>query len=235
MRLIVTSFAIVIFLTSGNSQAGMILNGNFSTAGVSPEPYADWTTDNSSFDRPTDGGGYASFADAGFYGSSQLAQTFTLLPSALNLSFEFRLSTVTDSSTGMIPDSFQATLFDGLLNTFFPSDPMNPSLFPAFYSIDNDGMTESYDSNFVTSLDLGGGYRRVTLDVSSLSPQSLTLDFLLNGLPDGLSTTVDLDNVTYELSDATAVPEPASIILWGSFAGLMCCRRVSRRLMRQSA
>ena len=116
-----------------------------------------------------------------------------------------------------VPDSFQATLFD---NSAIPVElfPSNAPLFTAFYSIDNDGITELFDTNFVTSLDIGGGFRRITLDVSSLGPQTLVLDFLLNGNGDGLDTHVLLDNVA--ISNVGVVPEPASILVWTVLSGI---------------
>jgi len=200
---------------------GGFLNGNFSNPGISPEPFADWSTETAFFDRPSDGGGYALFDESGTVGSSQLAQSFALASGAFSISFELNISALGTASGSSVPDSFQATLFSNS-GALFPSNPANPLLFPAFYSIDSDGTTESFDSTYVSTLDLGGGFKRVTLS-GSLTGQSLTIDFLLNGLPDGITTQVQLDNV--ELNQFSVVPEPASSVIWLSMIGLVYASR----------
>ncbi len=221
------------------SQAGAgILNGDFSVAGTSPDPFADWTTEvdltgNLNFDRPTDGGGYALFKDIGTVGSSQISQSFILPSGSFRLSFEFRLSTSgVLRIPASVPDSFQATLFDSSGLTGLLPSASGPG-FSAFYSIDNDGVfPESFDQHYVKSEDLGLGIRRITLDLSSLapqSPQSLTIDFILNGSVDGFSTQVELDNVVLALNPT--VPEPASFLIWATslgIAGVWHRRRSSR-------
>ena len=220
------------------SQAGAgILNGDFSVAGTSPDPFADWTTEvdlttgNLNFDRPTDGGGYALFKDIGTVGSSQISQRFSLLSGAFSLSFEFKISKTSGGASGgsggAVPDSFQATLFDssGGLTGLLPSG----TGFSAFYSIDNDGTPPFFDSHYVTSDDLGGGIRKITINLASLVPQDLFIDFLLNGTPDGFSTQVELDNVV--LAQNATVPEPASFLIWSAslgIAGVWHRRRSSR-------
>lgn len=223
-------------LFAAQASAG-ILNGDFSVAGTSPEPFADWTTEVDSatgilnFDRPTDGGGSALFKDIGTVGSSQISQSFSLPSGSLRLSFEFRIRTNPPPPPGSVPDSFQATLFDsGGLTGLLPSD----SGFSAFYTIDSEG-TEFFDSHYVTSLPLGGDIRRITLDLSSLAPQSLFIDFLLNGAANGISTQVELDNVV--LAQNSTVPEPASFLIWSAslgIAGVWHRRRSSRVTRRKS-
>lgn len=191
----------LLFLFLATELNAGVINGGYSSAGISPDPFSDWTTDTSLFDRPTDGGGFAQFdsiesSDLNLsIPSIHLAQPFSLDSGSLRLSFELNISAVISARAldVSVPDSFQATLFD---NSAIPVElfPSNAPLFTAFYSIDNDGITELFDTNFVTSLDIGGGFRRITLDVSSLSPQTLVLDFLLNGNGDGLDTHVLLDN-----------------------------------------
>ena len=225
-------------LFAAQASAG-ILNGDFSVAGTSPEPFADWTTEVDSttgllnYDRPTDGGGFTLFKDIGTVGSSQFSQSFSLPSGSFRLSFEFRLSTSgVLRIPASVPDSFQATLLDSSgLTGLLPSGPG----FSAFYSIDNDGVSpESFDPLFVTSLPLGGGIRRITLDLSSLAPQSLSIDFLLNGSLDGFSTQVELDNVV--LAQNSTVPEPASFLIWSAslgIAGVWHRRRSSRGRLLQ--
>jgi hypothetical protein len=99
--------------------------------------------------------------------------------------------------------------------------PSNTPLFTSFYSVDNDGATEFFDPLFVTSSDIGGGFKRITLDLSSLTAQNLSIDFLLNGSDDGFFTQVSLDNVM-------AVPEPISILVWAAWGGILY---VGRRML----
>jgi len=224
------SYAMLVFLLLAADLNAGVMNGGFTSPGVSPDPFSDWTTDTSLFDRPADGGGFAQFdsiedSDPNLsIPSIQLAQSFSLDSGSLRLSFELNISAVTSTGTlvGPVRDSFQATLFD---SSAIPVElfPSNPPLFTAFYSIDNDGLIELFDSNFVTSLDIGGGFRRITLDVSSLSPQTLVLDFLLNGNGDGFNTRVLLDNVA--ISNVGAVPEPAGILVWTVILGIAFCVR----------
>jgi hypothetical protein len=203
-----------------------VINGDFSSTGVTLDPFTDWTTDLSLFERPTDGGGLAQFDSIEFADPSlpiqsiQLAQSFALGSGSKYLSFEFNISAVTSSGSliGPVRDNFQATLFD---SSAIPVElfPFSPPLFTAFYSIDNDGLTELFDANFVTSFDLGGGLRRITLDISTLNPQTVVLDFLLNGNGDGFDTRVQLDNVS--VSNFGTIPEPSSLLIWAVITG--CC------------
>lgn len=214
-----TSYAVlVILLLTCHLDAG-VMNGSFTSPGVHPDPFSDWSTDDLFFDRPTDGGGLAQFHSIEPsnpnlpISSIHLAQSFLLDSGSARLSFEFQISTDVSGRAmdSTVRDSFQATLYD---SSAIPLEqfPSNPPLFTAFYSIDNDGSSELFDSNFVTSLNIGGGFKRITLDISSLAPQTLVLDFLLSGNGDGFNTRVQLDNVA--VSQASAVPEPASGLFW---------------------
>jgi hypothetical protein len=87
---------------------GGFLNSNFSKTGISPEPFADWSTETAFFDRPSDGGGYALFDESGTVGSSQLAQSFALMSGVFSISFELNISALGTASGSSVPDSFQA-------------------------------------------------------------------------------------------------------------------------------
>ncbi len=215
------SMALTVTLWCTCVQSAVIQNGDFSVAGLI-DPFAEWTTDDLFFDRPTDGGGFALFADRGATGSSQLAQAFGFSNTGLSLSFEYKISRIFGGSTGGPSDSFQATLFDSLSTELFPS---NAPLFTSFYSVDNDGATEFFDPLFVTSTDIGGGFKRITLDLSSLTAQYLSIDFLLNGSDDGFFTQVSLDNVVL---NQMAVPEPISMLVWAAWGGTFY---VGRRML----
>lgn len=220
-------------LTARTAFGGFILNGDFSTPGTPPEPFADWTTfdPSSTFDRPADGGGFAVFTEAGAIGSSQLEQQFLLPPDAQTISFEFLLQSVTEGTpvgSPPVPDSFQATLYDLSFNPLLSAG--DPFFFPAFYSIDNIGTDpEFFDGTFVSVSDLSGGWRKVTLDVSTLASQELLLEFILNGGPDGRTTTVQLDNVA-GVTPSAVVPEPSSLSMLGSgVLALLALYRTRRR------
>jgi hypothetical protein len=209
MTLVFWSALVLALVPSGkDASAGVLVNGDFSTPGTPPEAFAGWTTTLADFGRPTDGGGFALFAETGPLGS-QLEQGFLLPEEALRLSFEFTISTETaGAATSPVPDSFQATLFDASGSPLLSAG--DPGLFPAFYSIDNVGATpQFFDSRFVSVADLGGGLRRVILDVSTVPSGAVVLDFTLNGGADGRSTAVALDNVVLETA---AVPEPSTVI-----------------------
>ena len=216
---------ILLLLLAAKLNAG-IINGDFSIAGVSPDPFANWTTDVSFFEPPS-GTGFAQFdTDDINFQSIHLAQTFSLDAGSTTLSFEFKITFAIP--TGGVPDSFQVTLFD---NSITPVElfPENPPTFTSFYRIDNDGVSEFFDSNFVMSdFDALSGVRTIKLNISTLTPQILTLDFLLNGSVDGQSTQVQLDNVMI-LSSPTVVPEPTSLLVWSACIGLCIFSRSYRR------
>jgi hypothetical protein len=194
---------IILAGTGGLSFAGPITtltNGDFSTPGTPPDPFAAWTTTFGA--APTNGGGFALFSESTSFSQTELEQTFHIAPGTGQLSFEFLLSTSLSGVPGVPPDSFQATLYDAALNPF--PTPVNPAL-PAYFSIDATGQ-QFLNSSFVSITTLITGWKRVTLNVSSLPPQDATLEFILNGSNDRRTTTVSLDNVT--VTTSAAVPEP---------------------------
>jgi hypothetical protein len=203
--------------------AGVIQNGEF-TSGL-----AHWTT-VSGFDAPTDGGEVALFSESSF--GVQLEQAFVLPTNALKLSFEYHLKASGSPVVGAVPDNFQATLFTSS-GTLFPSDPSDPVSFPAFYSVDNSGPSpEAFDSLFVSVETLLNGNRKVTVDLASalatFGNQSLIIDFLLSGNPDGFTTNVTLDNVVITLQNVSAVPEPGSALAWFALIGTVSLVRRRR-------
>lgn len=162
---IVLSLLAILAAPVGNGYGASLLNGDFSLAGTPPDPFANWTT--SFGDAPTNGGGFAVFAESGNSSLIQLEQAFTLPNGARTLSFEFSLTSVAGGTSGGPPDSFQATLYDKNFNPF-PTSTAPP--FPAFFSQDNTGQ-QFFKSNFVSITALSGGRQRVTLDLSTLSPE----------------------------------------------------------------
>ncbi len=211
--------------TAGIAFGGLTLtNGDFSSPGISPDPFDAWTTTYG--ESPTDGGGFALFSESQSSALTELEQTFNLPPSSSQLSFEFLLSSDLTGSGSIPPDSFQATLYDSAFSPLLPtiSDPN----FPAFYSIDATGQ-EYYNSTLVSVMDLANNWKRVTLNVSSLPSQDVLLEFLLNGSNDARTTTASLDNVSVT---ATPVPEPRLILHLLAANGIIWltirCKRGSR-------
>jgi hypothetical protein len=200
--------------------SSVLSNGDFSLPGVSPDPFAAWTTFFGAY--PTDGGGFALFSESTDFAQTELEQTFFLPAGSTQLSFEFLLSTEGQGAANVPPDSFQATLYDPSFDPFpTPADP----LFPAFFSVDATGQ-QFYDSSFVTVAALGNGWTRVTLDITSLPSQDVLLEFLLNGGDDGRTTTASLDNVAV----TSAVPEPRHALPFlATGLGWLAMRRPRRR------
>lgn len=187
-----------------------VMNGDFSDTTI--PVFTDWTTLYG--DAPTDGGGVASFNAIDFFDETQLEQTFSLPTGATRLSFEFSLSSVAGGGSGGIGfDIFQATLFDASWDPLFPIVP-GPFGDSRFFALDADQQPFKSTEVTVDEFTIGTvAWKRVSLDVSSLPTQDLTLEFLLLGADDELATTVLLDNVMVGQS-ASIVPEPATMAIW---------------------
>ncbi len=217
------------------TSAGVITNGDFSSAGIAPDPFAGWSTDTdvSGFIAPVDGGGVASFTITAFSDAPvHLFQKFSLPIDATTLSFELLLSSVDGgTSDGFFPDSFQASLFRA--SDFQAQFPIDVDFLPAFYAIDADG--SDFLSSGVSTEDLTAGWKRVTLDVISLAADDYFIDFLLLGDDDSRTTTVLLDNVMVARS-GNVVPEPASVVVWTMLAAalLPLSRRSPLPMCKQS-
>lgn len=197
----------------------IIANGDFSTPGVAPDPFASWTTTYGNY--PTDGGGFALFSE-GTLAQTELEQTFFLPAGTKTLSFDYAMESRGTGSAGVPPDSFQATIYDLSFNPY--PTPADPS-FPGFFSVDATGQM-FYDPAYVTLAALGNGWTRVTLDISLLPSQDVLLEFLLNGSDDGRTTTASVDNVV-----AGAVPEPSHLLPFlASGLGWLAIRRRGRVL-----
>ncbi len=222
-RYLTHAIAVLFFaILTANATASVIQNGDFANG------LNQWPTE-SGFDSPVDGGGFAEFTESN--NGQQISQAFVVPQGVLSLSFEYLMRTTGGSVVGAIPDSFQATLFTSNGDTLFPSDPNQPLLFPAFFSVDSFGASpEFFDNNFVTVQTTLSGYRRVTLDLQSIRStyknQQLTIDFLLNSNPDGINTTVLLDKVVARELDISAIPEPTA---WGVWCLLGLSATIARR------
>jgi hypothetical protein len=203
---------VVALLSTSTTNASTIVNGDFSQAGVSPDPFAGWTTFFG--DLPTDDSGVALFNEGGPFSTIQLEQTFNLPANALSLSFDYLFEPAGDAVSGE-NDSFQAILWDEFFQPISDASG-NPFLFPAFYSIDRAGQTPASNTAVLQTQALTNGWTQVTLDVSSVAPQFVTLDFQLNGRSDGYDTAVRVDNVILNVENTNPVPEPSSFAIFGS-------------------
>lgn len=180
---------------------GPLLNGQFSVPGLAPDPFANWTTNLSIGDRPSNDGASARFEVVGASDAKQLEQPFSLPGGISSLMFDIRLNTLGAPVPQATRDSFQASLYDASFNPLLTQG----QLFTSFFTIDNNG-AKFFDPTFVSVVNLGGGVERVELNISSLAQQGAVLEFLLLGDNDQVTTSVFLDNVA-------VVPEPHAMQL----------------------
>jgi hypothetical protein len=182
----VASCVLVVLCTALPVCAG-ITNGDFSTPGL-----YGWMVE---YGTVTDGGGFALFEEDAFDLSSTLSQQFTISALALELSFDVVMSS--DGDYESWPDAFMASLLDPV--TF---DPLvsNPGVgVTDFYYLDNTGYEE-------TVATVSGN--KVILDVSGFRGLDALLSFDLWASADGMTTTVNLDNV-----NITVIPAPGALLL----------------------
>jgi hypothetical protein len=196
------------------ASGGSIINGSFAQVTGDPSnPFVGWTTKYG--DPPTAGGGFAVFTESANSAFVELEQTFQISIGVTAIAFDFKIASLAAPSPNSVPDSFQATLYDGSNQPYpLPADP----LLPAFFSADIGG-GQFYNSSYVSVAALPGNWFHVTLfNLSGLSrPQDVTLEFLLNGSDDGQTSVVDLTNVEALVS---TVPEPTTFVM--AVTGLFC-------------
>ena len=180
--------AFVFGVLSAGTAIADITNGDFSTAGLS-----GWTA----VGTVSDGGGYAFFEEDPFLWSSSLSQEFVVPDLALELSFDVVMDAQGTYDPFAWPDAFTASLYDNPLDlnplvqtTAFSDD---------FFYMDHTGFVD-------TVADFDG--LTVRLDVSGFRGMGAYLVFDLWGYDDGVSTTVDLDNV-----EVSVVPAPGALLL----------------------
>ncbi|MEM9645947.1 MAG: PEP-CTERM sorting domain-containing protein [Planctomycetota bacterium] len=208
-RATATVFGCLCFLAIPNVCCGTLVNGMFQDfdAPTPPgqDPYVGWATDNSIGDAPFDRNDVAVFTVGDGTQAVQLQQEFTLPTNATLLSFEYQVSTTGVRINSGTRDSFQAALYDS--TTRAPLQSRDPTFFPAFFSLDNDG--SKFLSSF-TSNSIVGQVTQVQLDVTGLGGTTVLLDFFLAEDPfatDGLVTSIELDNVMV----VAGVPEPGTV------------------------
>ena len=137
--------------------------------------------------------GFAFFSGENYNGNSSLWQEFILPDDALSLSFE--LKPVSAGEPGC--DIFTASLLPGNSNFYFWS---------------NEGGGTGTQRTDAEVIDLGGDWRRITLNVSSLHGQGVHLAFNLSSDDDDVPTWVSLDNIVVSCS-LSVVPAPGALFL----------------------
>ena len=177
-------------------------NGDFS------DGLNHWTVEYGSV---TNGGGLALFQEDPGFLTSTLSQQFITIPAgATQLSFDVLMSAVPGGDTDPFaaPDAFTASLLNPLT--------LDPLVFNSGYSdffyMDNTGGLETIAA-------VSGSM--VALDVSGLAGLDAYLVFNLVAGEDGMTTTVNLDNV-----NVSVVPLPGAVILGllGLTSGLISLR-----------
>ena len=171
------------------ASAGLSLqNGDFSSG------LTAWTVEYGSV---TDGGGFALFQEDPAFLTSTLSQQFTIPAGATQLSFDVLMSAAPGGDTDpfVAPDAFTASLLNPLT--------LDPLVFNSGYSdffyMDNTGGLETIAA-------VSGSM--VALDVSGLAGLDAYLVFNLVAGEDGMTTTVNLDNV-----NVSVVPLPGALLL----------------------
>lgn len=202
-------FVLSCFLACCNPVFG-IENGHFSDLETPPnntqDPFNVWVVDPTFGDPPTEDNGEAKFEVGNGSSQRQLQQTFTAPANSETLTFQYRMETTGTLNANGDRDSFQATFLNP--DTFEPLLAIDAPFFPSFFSVDNNG-TQFLGS--ATSSVVGSEFTSVTADISTLSGQSVVLEFLVAENPlmhDDLTTTVWVDNVV-----VTAVPEPSAPVM----------------------
>lgn len=194
-------------LLYSSSAIASISNGDFSDVETAPDITQDvflaWEVDAAFGDPPTDDNGEAKFVVGDGSSAVQLQQVFTIPGQGTLLTFQYRLSTEGTSNSAGDRDSFQATLWNP--DTFEPLLAIDELFFPSFFSVDNNG---TQFLGFATSSKNDGAFRTITVDISSLSGQTVLLEFLAaenSFRPDDLITSVWVDNVSIAV-----IPEPSA-------------------------
>ena len=157
--------------------------------------------------------------DAGFL--TFLEQQFAVPQLASSLSFDYLPLFEVGGS-----ESFSVSLLDFVFAPLIPAnpDPGNPA--ETYYYMHDSGGDIFVDSAYVSLSDLGGGWRRVDLDLRSLGGLSTDalLAFDLIGLDASYGTQIRLDNVAVGVG---VIPEPTTMM--GVLVGITGLARYLRK------
>lgn len=221
-RLMIGLVFALLCIPTNRADADIIRNGDFTASGIGSDPFQFWTTliIPSSFEpnAPINDRNTAGFRVVDNGELIQLEQTFALEPEHRVLTFELDLLSTAGGTSGSsnANDSFQASFYD---STGLAINPIDPLAFPAFFALDADGTERASSGVRVSS---SGSLRTISVDLTNIARQDVTLEFLMLGDDDGLVTQVNVDNVSI-----TAVPEPSSVLLW--FALSVALPLITRR------
>ncbi len=125
-----------------------------------------------------------------------LYQTVSLLPASTELTFDYRF-------TDMGPDVAGSSYPDCIKVAY----DQNDNRYTTIIELDNVDLFTEAAFPVISNTALGNGFKRISIDISSIAQENIYLYFDLNDSNDGRLTQADIDNVTIP------VPEPASITL----------------------
>lgn len=215
-------FAVALTLVANQVSHAGLVNGNFSS------PLSVGWTD---YDVATVSGGIGVLGEDPVNWAF-LEQNFTIPNASTSLTFEYQ--PLFDAGG---QESFTASLLDpGTLDPVVPTDA-DPSDASETYFFMHDwdaslGVDDILtDPVYSSTSDLGSGWTKVTLDLTSLSgttPALLAFDFV-PGFSDGnLDSLIGLDNVMLTQGGSVPIPVPSAVML--TLLGLGAVRRLRRRL-----
>jgi hypothetical protein len=220
-RLLQTGFCAFCLLFA-NTVIASVSNGDFSELETAPDITQDifvaWEVDPFFGDPPSEDNGEAKFVVGEGSNVVQLQQLLTLSGNVSLLSFQYRLNTEGISNPAGDRDSFQATLLNP--SSLEPLLAIDAPFFPSFFSLDNNG---TQFLGFATSSQHDGAFTTITADISSLSGQTVLLEFLAaenSFRSDDLITTFWIDNVAI-----TSIPEPSAPFAAACIALCLAARR----------
>jgi hypothetical protein len=198
--IIIAAVSISLFLAGPLKAGPTLTNGDFNSSDLSV-----WSPDGNVVYDDVKENVILGETDA-IGGKSSLSQGFDLPDNALTLSFEMSFY------TPFVPpncDEFTASLSGHV-----------------FYSRDSSGYVYH---NEVTVEDIGDGWQRIILDVSSLVDPSVLLEFALLSGDTDVPSLVTLDNVVVDTS-LNVIPAPGALLLAAMGAGLAGWLRKSGKL-----
>lgn len=205
--------AILCCVVPGSAALADLVNGDFSTV---TDPPTGWDL----LGDATIGGGMATLG-LNSPDMTSLEQVFTIPAGSASLSFEY-----SPSVTG--GGDFSVWLFDlGTMDALVETADVDNDGFGDWFFAHQIGSGSVLNSPYVTETDIGGGWARVTMGLTSLNSLPIEAWIAFDLLGDvGGDGTVLVDNVSI-----TPVPVPPAVVLFVlgmGTAGTMLRRRMGR-------